>query len=176
MIKVVMDTSSLVSLEMVGLLRQALKIVEITIPKVVAGELEEISKFPDPKGKAAETILKLINERKISVVKVRARRKVDGLLSSGVDEGEASCFVCCVENGIENLIMDDVDAAYELEGRALASEIKLKISAAVIIELMRKETISKKRAASAIKKMVKLRGWEGGVLEVLAKKYLGYMK
>ncbi len=69
---------------------------------------------------------------------------MDGLLSSGVDKGKASCFVCCVENGIRNLIMDDVDAAYELEGRALASEIKLKISAAVIIELMRKGMISKK--------------------------------
>lgn len=176
MIKVVMDTPSLVSLEMVGLLRRALKIVEITIPRVVAGELKEISKFSDPKGKAAENILKLIDERKISVVKVRARKKVDGLLSSEVDEGEASCFVCCVENGVETLIMDDVDAAYELEGRALASEIKLKISAAVIIELMRKGVISKKRAASGIKKMVKLREWEGGVLGVLAKKYLGYMK
>jgi predicted nucleic acid-binding protein len=176
MIKVVMDTSSLVSLEMVGLLRRALKITEITIPAVVAEELKEISKFSDPKGKAAENISKLIDERKISVVKIRARKKVDGLLSSDVDEGEASCFVCCVENGIENLVMDDVDAAYELEGRALASEIKLKISAAVIIELMRKKVISKKRSASAIKKMVKLRGWEGGVLEVLAKKYLGYIK
>jgi len=176
MIKVVMDTSSLVSLEMVGLLGQALKIAEITIPKVVSSELGEISKFSDPKGKATENISKLINERKISVVKVRAKKKVGGLLSSDVDEGEASCLVCCVENGIGNLIMDDINAAYELEGMALASEVRLKISAAVTVELMRKRLISKERSASAIKKMVKLGEWEGGVLEVLAKKYLKYVK
>lgn len=176
MIRVVMDTSSLVSLEMVGLLRRALKIVEVTIPGVVVEELEEISKFSDPEGKAAGTILKLVSERKIPVVKVRAKKKVDELLSSEVDEGEASCLVCCVERGIENLIMDDVDAAYALEGRALAGEIKLRISVAVIVELMRRKIISKKRAASAIRRMVKIREWEGGVLEVLAERYLGYVK
>lgn len=176
MIKVVMDTSSLVSLEMIGLLRRALKIVEITVPKVVVEELEEISKFSDPEGKAADSILKLINERKISVVEIRNMEKVNRLLSSGVDEGEASSLVCCVENDIKNLIMDDVDAAYELEGMALAGEIKLKISVAVVIELMSKKIISKKTAISGIKKMVKLREWEGGVLEVLAKRYLEYIK
>lgn len=176
MIRVVMDTSSLVSLEMIGLLRRALRIIEVVIPKVVVKELEEISKFSDPEGKAAKNILKLVDERRISVVKVRAKKKVDGLLSSEVDEGEASCLICCVEKGIENLIMDDADAAYELEGRALAAEIKLRISVAVIVELMRKKIISKKKAASAIKRMVKIREWEGGVLEVLAKKYLEYVR
>lgn len=176
MIKVVMDTSSSVSLEMISLLRRTLKIVEITVPKVVVGELGEIGKFSDPKGKAADSILKLMNERKISVVEIRDMKKVNRLLSSDVGEGEASCLVCCVENNIKNLIMDDVDAAYELEGIALAGEIKLKISVAVVIELMREKIISKKATTSAIKKMVKIREWEGGVLEVLARRYLEYIK
>lgn len=176
MIKVVMDTSSLVSLEMIGLLRRALKMVEITVPKVVVEELEEIGKFSDPEGKAADSVLKLANERKILAVEIRNVKEVNRLLSSDVDKGEASCLVCCVENGIKNLIMDDVDAAYELEGMSLAGEVKLKISVAMIVELMRKKIISKRTAASGIKKMVKLRGWEGGVLKVLATKYLEYMK
>ncbi len=176
MIRAVMDTSSLVSLEMVGLLGQALKIIQVSVPSVVVKELVEISKFSDPEGKAAENVLRLIKERRILVVKVRAKKRVSELLSSEVDEGEASCLVCCAENGIENLIMDDVDAAYELEGVALAGEIKLKISVAVIVELVRRKIISREKAASAIGKMVRIREWEGGVLEVLAKRYLRYVK
>src|SRR3989344_3562627 len=170
--KAVMDTSSLISLELSGILQRSLKLLQIVIPSTVKEELEEISKYSDEEGKAAKLILKLIQNKKIPQLEIKDYKKVENLLSSDVDRGEAECFVLCLENKITILIMDDVDAAYSLEGLAKVNDIKLKISVAVIIELSKKKIITKKQALRAIRKMINIREWEGGALEVLAKKYL----
>ena len=172
MIRVVMDTSSLVSLGMIGFLEKSLKIIEIVVPKTVVSELKEISKYSDKEGKSAKKVLKLVKNDRIKTVKVKGTKKVNSLLSSDVNRGEAECFVCCIEQKIKTLIMDDVDAAYKLEGLAIAENVKMKISVAVIVELMREKIITKKQAVSGIKRMIKTREWEGGVLEALGKRYL----
>jgi len=173
MIRVVMDTSSLVSLGMIGFLEKSLKIIEIVVPKAVVDELREINKYSDKEGKSAEEALKLVKNDRIKAVKVKGTKKINSLLSSDVNIGEAECFVCCLEEKIKTLIMDDVGAAYKLEGLAIAENIKMKISVAVLVELMKRKIITKKQAVSGIKNMVKTREWEGGVLEVLSKKYMG---
>jgi predicted nucleic acid-binding protein len=172
MISVVMDTSSLVSLEMIEILKKCLKIIKITIPTSVEEELKELSEYKDREGKASEEILRLIKSKQINVIKVENRKKVESLLSADVDKGEAECLVCCLEKKINTLIMDDVDAAYRLEGIAIANNIKMKISVAVIIELLRQGKISKRKAIATVNKLIKLRKWEGGILEILSKKYL----
>ncbi len=172
MIRVVMDTSSLVSLGMIGFLEKSLKMIEIIIPKMVVNELKEISKYSDKEGKSAEEALKLVKNDRIKTIKIKGTKKVSNLLCSDVNKGEAECFVCCIEQKIRTLIMDDVDAAYKLEGLAIAENIKMKISVAVIIELMKKKIITKKQTVSGIRDMIKTREWEGGILEVLSKRYL----
>lgn len=172
MIEVVMDTSSLVSLDIIKMLKKCLKIVEVTVPTSVVEELKELSGYTDREGRASEEILEIIRNKQINVVKVKNRKKIDSLLSADVNEGEAECLICCLEQKIGILVMDDVDAAYRLEGLAIANNIKMKISVAVIVELLRQNKISKKEAVASIRKLIKLREWEGGVLEVLAKRYL----
>jgi len=172
MISVVIDTSSLVSLEMIRILKKCLEIVKITIPASVEGELKELSEYKDIEGKASKEILKLIRNKQINVIKIKNRRKVESLLSADVNEGEAECLACCLENKISILIMDDVDAPYRLEGLAIANNIKMKISVAMIIELIRQKIIDKNEAIATIKKLIKLREWESGVLEILSKRYL----
>ncbi len=167
-----MDTSSLVSLELIGILKKSLKILEITIPEVVKNELKELGKYQDKEGKSAKRILGLIKKGKIKVVKIKNRKKTEKLLSKNVDQGESECIICCIENEIKTLIMDDVSAAYELEGFAISKDIKLKISIAVLIELYREKMLNSKQLLSCVKKLIKTREWEGGVLEILAKKYL----
>lgn len=133
--------------------------------------MEELSEYPDPEGKAAKKALELISEGLIITEEVETEEEVQELLSTHVDEGEASCFICCRERGTKNLIMDDVNAATELEGKALSSGIRQKISVAIISELMKKKDISKEEAKSAVNKLVKTRNWRGGVLEALVKEY-----
>jgi len=172
MIPVVMDTSSLVSLEMISILKKCLKIINITTPTSVKEELKELSKYTDREGRASKEVLKFIKDRRINIIKIKNSKKVESLLSADINEGEAECLVCCLEKKINTLIMDDVDAAYRLEGLAIANNIKIKISVAVIIELLRQRKISKNEAVATVKKLIKLRKWESGVLEVLSKKYL----
>ncbi|NCN39198.1 MAG: hypothetical protein COY38_05280 [Candidatus Aenigmarchaeota archaeon CG_4_10_14_0_8_um_filter_37_24] len=173
MTKVVMDTSSLVTLELIGILEKSFEITEIIIPEIVKAELIEISSYQDKEGKTAKNILNLINGGKIKIIKVKDKKKAHSLLSRNVNEGESECIVCCNENSVKTLVMDDVDAAYELEGFAISNGIKMKISVAVLVELHRNKIINRDELKKYVKKMIKTREWEGGILEVLAKKYLG---
>ncbi|MFW6111321.1 MAG: hypothetical protein ACOC6H_04715 [Thermoproteota archaeon] len=47
----------------------------------------------------------------------------------------------------------------------------LKISVAVISELVQREKITPQQALKAVKKISHIREWQGGVLQVLARKY-----
>ena len=172
MIHVVMDTSALISLGMIDTLRKAAEITKITVPLTVKHELEEIEKYKNKEGRAARNVLQMIRSKQISITRIKTTKKVDSLLSKDINRGEAECFVCCLENNIKILVMDDVDAAYGLEGLAIANSIKIKISAAVLVELHRQKLIDKRELKKSIRDLVKIREWEGGALEVLAKKYL----
>ena len=172
MMEVIMDTSSLVSLQIINILVKSFEIIGVIIPKIVKEELNEISKHKDNEGKAAKEIIELINKGNIKTVEIKNRKKVENLLSKDVNYGEAECFIACIENDIKTLVMDDIDAAYSLEGLAIANKIKMKISVAVLIELYREKVIDKSQLKNSINSLIKIRQWESGILEVLAKKYL----
>lgn len=167
-----MDTSSLVSLEVIDILELASENIGITVTPTVVKELRRMSKIPDREGDAAKGVLDLISDEKISVAEVESKDEAREITSSRVEKGEASCFVCCKEQKINNLIMDDIGAASRLEGRSIKNGIRQKISVAAIIELMRKDVITEERARTEIERLKKTRDWKGGVLEVLADKYL----
>lgn len=167
------DTSTLVSLKVSGMLPKALEVTELFCPETVESELREMSAYKDLQAKAAKDLLKLIAKGKISRHKVKSRRRAEGLLSREVDLGEAECFVLAGERNIGRLLIDDVNAAYALSGLAESGGIKLRISAAVIVELVKQGKITKAQARKALKRMIRIREWEGGVLEHLTKKYLG---
>ncbi len=169
--KAIIDTSALLSLSMVGILEDSLKIIEAYTTNQIKSELEELSKYRDQEANAALKLLNFIKNNKIKIINID-NSKIEELTKSDVDSGEASCMVACVENKIQLLIIDDADAIYELESLASEKEIKLKLSVAVIVDLLRKKLIAKNKAKSAINKLISTRRWEGGVLEVLIKRYL----
>lgn len=171
-IKVVCDTSSLITISMVNLIKKCLDIFDIIIPIAVIKEIKEASKYADNVGKSAKKLLNLIDKDKIKTYKIKNKNKVKNLLSSNINEGEAECIICCTENNVKYLIMDDIDAMYHLEDVALANKIETNISIWLLVELTRNKIITKKTLISTIKKMIKIRKWEGGVLEVLSRKYL----
>ncbi|MEK6909617.1 MAG: hypothetical protein AABW61_00910 [Candidatus Aenigmatarchaeota archaeon] len=171
--KAVLDTSSIVSLSLIGILTKCLQIFEITIPKAVVEELEDISSHKDVLGKATRNVLDLVKEGKITVYSVEDKGRTKGLLSSDVGLGEAECIVCCMERRIPLLVMDDVDAMYSLEDTAIANDIETNISVWLIAELVNNKIITKQESVKYVKSLIKLREWEGSVLEVMVKKYLG---
>jgi hypothetical protein len=50
--------------------------------------------------------------------------------------------------------------------------IELRICVAILIELIKSNMISKPDARQRLEMLIEKRGWEGGVLEVLVKRYL----
>lgn len=153
-----MDTSALISLHMADILEIASRNIDMVTTQLVKEELEEIKQYDDPIGQAAEEILHLIYSEEIR--------------TTHVDDGEASCFVLAKDFKIKILVMDDIKAASALEGRAIKEGIDQRISVAVIIELLNMDVISRGKAKTGIKDMIKDRGWKGGVLEILKEKYL----
>ncbi len=171
----VADTSALLSLSVAEILSRTFEMIQLSIPEEVYHELLELNKYEDTEGYAAEEIINHVEKNEIILTKVQNRAKIESLLSADVQHGEAACFVLCIKKKIPCLIMDDVDAAFSLEGASRSAGISIRISAAVAVELFKKKKINLAQLKAAINKMIQLRRWEGGVLEVLAKKYLENM-
>lgn len=169
--KTVMDTSALISLQVAHLIKKTLQITQIIVPSLIVEELKEISSYQDEEGQTAHTLLDLIQKGRIEETKIKGKERVESLLSADVDRGEAECLVCCLQNQIDLLVMDDVDAAYALASYAKIQNIDIKISVAVISQLVQSKKLTPEQALQAVKKISQIREWEGGVLQVLAKKY-----
>ncbi len=170
--KIVADTSALISLAIADLIKKSLEIVEIYIPKEVVLELTELSKYKDIEGSAARAVLELVGNKKIIVKEIKNQQKIENILNSDIHHGEAACFALCAENDIQLFIMDDVDAGYSLESIAKSHGLEIRISIAVIVELYSQNKINKTETKNAIKSLTSRRRWESGALEVLAKKYM----
>ncbi len=167
------DTSALLSLETIGLLKKAYENIDMVTTGLIIEELKEIREYQDDLGEVAREVLKAVKRGGIKVFDL-SRGEVDRLdsFSSSIDKGEASCFILAEEKGIKFLILDDIKAASALESRAIKEGIDQRISVAIIVELLNKGVISKVEARETVDELIEDRGWKGGVLEVLAKKYL----
>ncbi|MCK5559695.1 MAG: hypothetical protein KAJ51_03840 [Thermoplasmata archaeon] len=169
--KLVIDTSALVSLEIMGLLEKTFGSFEVIITNEIFQELNEMAGFKDIEGKAAKRTINNIKKYKIKIEKTNYNDYKKYLIK-GVDRGEASAFYICIKKGFEIFITDDVDASFTLKPLAKTENVKLRICVAIVIELVHQNKITKKEAYNNIKKLINVRGWEGGVLEVMIDKYL----
>lgn len=167
----VLDTSSLLSLELMGILDDAFSIAEVYITNIVENELKEIASFKDEKSKIARRILKHVQKGNIKSFEVK-EEVFSKHISRNVDLGEASCLALCILKKIPFLITDDADAAYYLGGIAMQNGIKLRICVAVLMELIKSNKIGREEGKIKLEDLIKKRGWEGGVLEVLVRRYL----
>jgi predicted nucleic acid-binding protein len=152
-------------------LEETVDIVEIFTTNVVIDELLEMKKYGDIGAEMAGKALNTINEGKIQPVDVE-EKYYSKYRSKKVDSGEASCFSLCLKEKIPIFITDDVEAAYHLDGIAKVNDIEIKICVSILVELVKTGRISLQEAREKMDRLIKMRGWEGGVLEVLAKKYL----
>ena len=169
--KIVVDTSSLISLGICGILKESVDILEIFTTNVVINELLEMKKYGDVGAEMAGKVLDMIDERKIQSIDVE-EKDYSKYISKKVDSGEASCLFLCIKEKIPILVTNDVDAAYHLDGIAKVNDIEIKICVSILVELVKIGRISLQEAREKIDRLIEMRGWEGGVLEVLAKKYL----
>jgi predicted nucleic acid-binding protein len=169
--KIVADTSSLLSLEFMGILDDSFEITEVYITNTVEAELKEIASYKDEKSRLAKNVMKHIRGSKIKCIIIK-NETFSKNLSRNVDAGEASCLALCILENISLLLTDDADAAYSLGRIAMQNRIKIRICVAVLMELIKDGKITKIKAIKKMRNLIKQRSWEGGVLEVLVMKYI----
>jgi predicted nucleic acid-binding protein len=170
--RVVADTSAMVSVALSGQLGLAVESISFFVPEVVKKELRELSAYHDLAGIAAKRALSLMNKGKINLAPVKGKANAEKLVDRNTDLGEAECFILASEKKIPVLLLDDLDAAYSLNGLARARNISIKISAAVIVELVKRGRLNKKQAVASLHRMIQSRKWEKSVLEYLIGKYV----
>ncbi len=163
--KAVADASALLSLEYMGILDDAPSIADIYTTALVQEELKEIAGFRDEKSGIAKKILSHVRNGKIKCIETKG-----DVHSKYISMNH--CFALCLGAKIPVLLTDDADAAYYLGRIAVQKGIKIRMCAAVLVELIRTGKISQQAAKEKLEELIKKRSWESGVLEVLLRRYL----
>ena len=160
--KAVADASALLSLEYMGSLDDCTSIADIYTTGSAEEELNEIAGFRDERSGVAKKILTLIKDGKIKRVDIKGETK----------NAFNQCLSLCISAKIPVLLTDDADAAYLFGKTAAQKGIKLRMCAAFLVELIKAGKISPQAAKGKLVELIKKRSWEGGILEVLARRYI----
>ncbi len=163
--KAVADASSLLSLEYMGILDDALNIMEMYTTGSVGEELKEMTGFRDEKSRIARKILQLVDDNKIKCLDAKAG-------SQSKYASMEQYLNLCVTAKIPVILTDDADAAYFPSRMVSQKGVKLRMCASVLVELMKAGKISPSAARGKLEGLIKKRSWEGGVLEVLVRRYM----
>ncbi len=163
--KAVADTSALLSLEIMGVLDDLFGIADIYTTVLVKEELKEIADFMDEKSGRAKNILSHVRDGNVKCIETKA-----GMHSKYISLNH--CFALCLGAKIPVMLTDDADVAYYLGRISAQKGIKIRMCAAVLMELVRAGKVSPQAAKGKLEGLIKKRSWEGGILGVLGKRYL----
>lgn len=163
--KAVADASALLSLEYMGVLDDLLNISDIYTTESVNEELKEITGFRDEKSGIAKRILLHVSDGKVKCIDSKG-----DMHSKNTSLNH--CFALCLSAKIPFLLTEDADAAYYLGRMAAQKGVRLRTCAAVLVELIKSGNINTQTARKKLDELMNKRSWEGGIIEVLARRYL----
>lgn len=161
-LKVVFDTSALISLETSRLMEKVCKNFDAAIPNEVLSELEEIAEFEDVHGKAAKRVLKLVEEKKLSVEEAKTREDA----SAFVDRGEAAALALAIKIHADYLVVDDCESLWYLAKYFK----KVVFSVFVVRYLYNTGALTEKQAWAHVERMKEARTWGENTIYKIAKK------
>lgn len=164
MIRILADTSALVSLEIKRHVAHASKVIRFNVSIGVYEELKEIAEFDDVHGRSARDVLALIESGIISIKPVQARKEH----AENIDRGEAEILTLAESEEYDYIITDDVKALAYIKSKA---KVKVLTSVFVIRLLYDLRILTRQDALDSIKEIAAYRDWYGGVLETIAYKY-----
>lgn len=164
MIKILADTSALVSLEIKHLVALSSKVIQFYISDVVRLELKEIAEFDDVHGRSAKDVLSLVDSGIIAVRYASARKEY----LDNIDIGEAEILTLAESGEYDYMVTDDVRALPYIKS---ITKVKIMTSAFVIRILYNIKLLSRDEALNSIREISASRDWYGGVLEIISYKY-----
>ncbi len=156
--KIVVDTSALISLAHGGIIDLILNEFKVVVSDIVLLELKETSKFNDEDGKAASKVLEGAGSMEVRDV---LKRGIHEIVTSRMDEGEASCVLLAKEEDIEALISDDFRAMHQLQYFSQKYGFDLGLGAALIQALVFRGKLDKSQALNILERIAFKRGWIG---------------
>jgi predicted nucleic acid-binding protein len=148
----VVDTSAFVSLAVGEVLRVVIDEYEVVTTGTVRDELRETAGYDDRHGDAAGRALELTDD--VDVVSVGDAS--DRVVTSRIDEGEASCVVAARETDADFLITDDYRALPEL--RAVVDS-RVALSPILLRALVKRNALSESEAREAFDTIAEGRDW-----------------
>ncbi len=156
--RLVLDTSSLVSLVHGDLLDRTLVEFRVIISNVVRDELQQMSAFDDADGRAATDVLARLDDLDQRTVE---QAEVEPLRTSKIDAGEASCVVLAQAPDVAALISDDVDAMHQMQAYANKYGFDLGLGAVVVHALWKRGRLSQAEALERLDRIAERRDWMG---------------
>lgn len=151
-LKIVSDTSFLISLSVINMEKNLLKYFDVTITSQVAKELKRTSRYKDEEGKAARKLLKLTDRGFIKVVKSEIE-KIEGM-----GKGENSVLQLFKKDGFKYLAADDLDAIDKIVKEI--GENRILVTYDIIEVLVLRKILSMKKARKLVKRLLKIRHWD----------------
>lgn len=156
--RIVFDTSALISFALGDVLDLVIDQYEPVISRVVLDELKETSKYDDGTGKAAKKVFKRSESLNIEKVPNEDYRE---LITSRIDEGEASCIPLAKKEDHEAFITDDFSAVHQLRTYSQKYNFELGLSAVLLKALNIRGELSQKEMESTFDRIARKRGWLG---------------
>jgi len=148
----VVDTSAFVSLAVGGVLDIVVNEFEVVTTETVRSELRETAGYDDRHGDAAGQALELTDDVDV----LAGTDGIERVVTSRIDEGEASCVVAARETDAEFLITDDYRALPELRA-AVGSRVAL--SPIVLRVLVKRDALDEGEARTAFEAISEGRDW-----------------
>lgn len=147
----VADTSALVSLASGDVLDPVLDEFDVHTTGTVIEELEATAGYEDRHADAAESVL---TKRDLLAV-----HEIQGqVMSSRIDDGEASCIALAGKIDAKFVLTDDLRALPELQNLV---DARVAISPIVLKALVKRGVLEKQEAESRLEQIVENRDWLG---------------
>ena len=155
----IFDTSALISIEIVGLLEELNKLVNIIITGSVIEELENFSRFDDAYGNTSKKILKY--KDKFIVKKAVISKRIQF-----IENTDNELFNLALKEKLI-LITDDVKMSYHA-----GKHIETYFSTFFLGLFISMNILSKKEAVEKLEKLRDLRSWNNNIIYLTTKKEL----
>lgn len=159
-LKVAIDTGSLISLQLSSLLLRSTKYFSFIIGSNIKRELEQFTRKRDVLCSASKRILKLVDDKKITFVKISRKQK-----------GEDEAVLLMKKYKCHYLISDDIEFVNK-KSRKIKN---IHFSIFVISFLYYAKEVSKRETRQCIDKIFKLRNWSDNLITLYAKEILKHI-
>lgn len=155
----IIDTSALISIGAIGIIKDVLKIFNIVTTLSVINELKEFAKYDDEYGKAGKEVLR--HKEKFAVKKAEIKEHIEHIQKTDNELYNLS------KNLSLPLITDDIKFSRHVSGK-----IDTRFSTFFLMLLVASNHMAKEKALEQLDKLRDIRNWKSNLIYLVTKSQL----